>query len=147
MDASRIFISLVVSVFAQCLLADVESANVPTLTLDIPKPFYVNPYNDKNCNGVVRLQFVNREDLLENNFEVIESKPPGKFDQEALEALLSLHPEGSPRPQNSLLVRYILGGKYSHSRFKYFTDCNVKSRSEQPPNKSLNTDTSVAGAG
>jgi len=136
-----------------------SSGSEPTLSkdlIDIDKPspplpriegkFYkVYPKTRENCEGWVRLSFENLSDVTNGNLEILDSKPIGKYDGEAINALIEVLSYQRPK-FNSGLVTVIDESGNEKIFFTYSVGCENVEAIDMKPNKSLNADASDAGA-
>ena len=125
------------------------------IEIDKPSPplpkvegkFYkVYPKTRENCEGWVRISFENSSDVATGNLEILDSKPIGKYDGEAINALIDILSYQRPK-FNSGLVTVIDESGNEKNIFTYSVDCENVEVIDMKPNKSLNTDASKAGAG
>lgn len=126
------FTSLVIVVWTS-LSFGVEPTS-PEDLIDIPKPsapipkvrgkvYRVSPKTIENCEGWVRLRFVESQDITNGNFDVLASKPSGKYDNEALNALIEILSYQRPK-YNSGLVTLLDESGHEYSVFTYAVKCD-----------------------
>ena len=128
--------------FLACIVCYHHSyAGDPDLLVDpvkIPPPFperimgdlpitKVYPATRENCEGWVRLGFADKQDIYKGELEVLDSKPPGKYDEEAINSLLKFLstqvPAMTSAPLSKLKTTVGESGQTKHI-YTYKTGCN-----------------------
>lgn len=134
--------TLSIFVFLACIVCCHHSyADDPDLLVDpvqISPPFpkrtvgdlpvtKVYPATRENCEGWVRLGFEDKQDIYKGELEVLDSKPPGKYDEEAINSLLKfLSTQVSamtPAPLSKLKTTVDESGQ-TKSIYTYKTGCD-----------------------
>jgi hypothetical protein len=68
------------------------------------KSYIVSPGTRENCEGWVRLSYAHWFDITNGNLEVLDSKPTGKYDGEAANALIDILSYQRPRYMSGLVT-------------------------------------------
>jgi hypothetical protein len=84
------------------------------------------PRTKENCEGWVRLSYAHWSDIANGNLEVLDSKPTGKYDGEAANALFRILTFQSTKHMSGLVTMLDESG-LEKNVFTYSVDCdNVK---------------------
>ncbi len=126
-------------------LIDIDKPSPPLPKLG-GKFYKVYPKTRENCEGWVRLSFENSSDITNGNLEILDSKPTGKYDGEAINALIDVLSYQRPKYYSGLVTVIDESGDEKNI-FTYSVGCENVEVIDMKPNKSLNTDASEAGAG
>ena len=115
--------------FQGCVIAS-ESGQVdpmgpePQVQVEITRPIYVDPVNKENCDVWVKMRFKKTLHISDTKLKILDSKPPGEYDDVALVALLSYVSDGHHSPINSrVFVRHREDGS-KEQFFTFFKGCN-----------------------
>jgi len=105
--------------------------------VEVTKPMYVQPAKKERCDVWVQMSYENAKYITDTKLKILDSKPPGIYDDEALEALLSFVSDGHHSSLNSrMFVRQKKDGRREHI-FTYFKGCKNWDASREKPNKSF----------
>lgn len=89
------------------------------------RPIYVDSQTRENCEGWVQIAFKNKQDLVNGKLEIMDSKPSGKYDEEATELLLEVASLQKFSGFNYRMeTTYFKDGRQENT-FTYFVGCNV----------------------
>ena len=81
-----------------------------------------NPATRENCEGWVRLGFRSKQDIYKGELKIPDSKPPGKYDKQAIDALLKLLSTQIPM-RNSKLKTTVDDSGQQRSVYTYTLEC------------------------
>ena len=128
-------VGLIQGLVIECAADQISPADVePEIQVEIIKPIYRNPNTKDNCDVWVQMSYENPQNIADNELVIIDSKPPGEFDDEAIKALLSyLSYEQRPHLNSMLFVKNNKDGSREHT-FTYFKGCNKKGAAREKPN-------------
>jgi hypothetical protein len=103
-----------------------DPAAVPGFSSDSQpdRPIYVKPQSRENCEGWVEIAFENDQDIVSGKLDILDSKPPGKYDEEAMELLLETMSLETYSPLNSSMVTTYFSDGRQKSVFTYFVGCD-----------------------
>lgn len=80
----------------------------------------------EHCEGWVEIRFAGAHDIASGSYEILDSKPPGKHDTDAIEALIDSYSLEKFSPGNSRMgTLHLEDGRTEHI-FTYFVDCDNK---------------------
>ena len=80
----------------------------------------------EHCEGWVEIRFEGAHDIVSGSYEILDSKPPGKYDKEAMRALADSYSLEKFPPGNSRMgTLHLEDGRTEHI-FTYFVDCENK---------------------
>lgn len=89
------------------------------------RPIYVKPQSRETCEGWVQLGFENNQDIVNGKLKVLDSKPPGKYDEEAAELLFEVASLQKFSGFNySMETTYFKDGRQENT-FTYFLGCDL----------------------
>jgi len=120
---------IVAGLFQGCLFAS-ESDQVDPMRpeaqvqIEIINPIYRNPINKDNCDVWVEMRYEKTFHISDTSVKVLDSKPPGEYDDVALEVLLSFLSDGQHSPINSTVgVKHNDDGS-TEQFFTFFKGCD-----------------------
>jgi len=116
-------------------LIDIDKPSPPLPKIE-GKFYKVYPKTRENCEGWVRLSFEDSSDITNGNLEVLDSKPTGKYDGEAINALIDVLSYQRPK-LNSGLVTVVDESGHEKSTFTYSVGCENVEVIDMKPNKAL----------
>lgn len=89
------------------------------------RPIPFDLHTREKCEGWVQIHFENKQDLVNGTLEILDSKPPGKYDEEATELLFEIVTLQKVSPLNSMMVTTYFKDGRQENTFTYFVDCNL----------------------
>ena len=108
--------------------------NPPIDPIKIPAPGFSKPDPDsqtirvfpatrENCEGWVVLGFTHKQDIYKGELKVLDSNPPGKYDEQAINALLDLLSTQIPMRYSKLKTTVDDSGQ-KWNVYTYSIECN-----------------------
>jgi len=115
-------------------LMDLAKPSPPIPKVEGMKFYKVYPKTRENCEGWVRLSYANTSDITNGILEVLDSKPTGKYDGEAINALIDVLSYQRPK-FNSGLVTVVDESGHKKNIFTYSVGCENVEVIDMKPNK------------
>jgi len=89
------------------------------------RPIPVDLQTRENCEGWVQVAFKNKQDLVNGKLEILDSKPPGKYDEEAAELLFEVASLQKFSGFNYRVETTYFNDGRQENTFTYFVGCNL----------------------
>lgn len=105
--------------------ADLAADSVFSSNEKPARPFNGNSQSRESCEGWVQIGFENEQDIVNGKLEVLDSKPPGKYNEEATELLIEVVSLQKVSDFNSRIeTTYFKDGRQKNT-FTYFVGCDL----------------------